>query len=371
MALARIQSASGVNTTYASTVNATFSSTLTNPSLILVAFAADLETTAANTPTDTAGNTYVKAARLAATGNGTDMEIWYALNTHATASNKVTVTDNGAGVDSIVLIEEWTGAKTSGAFDKTAQAVGSGTALDSGATATLSQAAELVWVMGINTLGTGNQLSLATGFTNLTQNNVPGDINAGIASKVVSSTTAVHGLMTTASDSWGCIVATFMQASSGTVYTMVTSPASFAYTTQASGDNRVIHLITNKATFILTGLASALKYTRIMVTDSATYIMTGLDIDFKRVMTMVTAKAIYTFTGMDIGLSRVWTMITDSASFVLMGLSSTITRTGYIIYTMVTSPAQFIITTMKSGFLKTGQQLTSIWTRFLALRKIK
>ncbi len=216
MSLVRQQSSSGTQSTFASTVSSTaFGSPLSNPSLIVVSFVADLNTTSANTPTDTAGNTYVRATQFQdAAFTGSDIEVWYAKNTHTTASNVVTVTDNGGGVNSAVVVEEWTGADTTAPFDKTAQASGSGTAIDSGATATLSQANEMVMVTAVAILN-ANQLSLATGFTNLTQTHTTTPENLGIASKVVSATTAVNGLMTTGSASWAGIVTTWKQAAGG------------------------------------------------------------------------------------------------------------------------------------------------------------
>lgn len=215
MALARVQSKSGAQQTFLSDVStAAFSSPLTNPSLIVVSWYGDLTTTTANTPTDTAGNTYVRAVNYSGGVNiGAKVEVWYAKNTHTTASNVVRVTDNGAGVNSMVIAEEWTGADTSVPFDKSANAQDGApsTAIDSGATATLSQANEMVMVTAVANLGS-SQLSLGSGYTNLTQTFVNSPNNMGIASKVVAATTAVHGLMTTGSADWAGIVTTWKQA---------------------------------------------------------------------------------------------------------------------------------------------------------------
>jgi hypothetical protein len=52
-------------------------------------------------------------------------------------------------------------------------------------------------------------------------------------------------------------------------------------------------------------------------------------------------------------------------------ISITVYYTPPTIYTMVTAPAQFILTGQQSRFTKIFENITSIWTRYLALKKIK
>jgi hypothetical protein len=216
MALARVQASSGVNTTFASSVqSAAFASPLTNGSIILVAWEGDgvTSTNVANTPTDTAGNTYVRVSSTLE--NATfDLEVWYTLNTHTTAANKVTITDTGAGIDSIIAVEEWTGAASVTPVDQQTSATSGAspsTALNSGATSATTNANDLIWVAGAAAIS-GNHLSLAGSFTNLTQNSTTFS-NLGIASQVVSTTGAQTGVMTvSSSSSWCCAVVAIKEA---------------------------------------------------------------------------------------------------------------------------------------------------------------
>ena len=168
MALRREQSATGVNTSFASTVTATFSNTLQIGSLIILAWEGDSATATnkANTPTDTAGNTYVRAVSVVSSAVF-DLEIWYAINQKAQASNAVTVTDSLAGVDSTLVIEEWTGADSVTVLDKSSSATGSSTALDSGNMVTL-QPDLILWGAGAAAVGS-SQLTVGAGYSNLTQ----------------------------------------------------------------------------------------------------------------------------------------------------------------------------------------------------------
>lgn len=209
---------SGTQSTFASSVqSAAFANALTANSTILIAFAADAGATSANTPTDTAGNIYIRApgGKFNASHIGADLEFWFANNTHTTASNKVTVTDNGGGVNSAVIMEEWLGLDPTNPFDQIAvtdSGASTGTALSSGATPTTTLANELVFTIGLTNNG-ANDMSLGTGFTNLTQTFTTSPMNLGIASKVVTSAGAQTGLMacSPAAD-WACMVVTLRQA---------------------------------------------------------------------------------------------------------------------------------------------------------------
>lgn len=217
MALSRLQATSGVDTTFASSVNATFASPLTSGSIILLAWEGDVgAANSANTPTDTAGNTYVRVLSNSVLSTF-DLEIWYALNTHTTASNKVTVTDTIGGSDGILVIEEWSGAATSSPTDGSASA-GDATGLsstpNSGSFST-ANAADLIWTAAAITLG-ANDLSAGTGYSNLTQNHTTFS-NLGIASKVVAATGSYAGAFTSSAvGSWACGAVAIKQLAGGT-----------------------------------------------------------------------------------------------------------------------------------------------------------
>src|SRR5689334_10859705 len=74
-------------------------SALTNPSTIIV-FIWYFKSggTSVSSVTDTAGNTYVKDARVGNAANHNFCEVWSAQNTTTTASNKITVNMNAAAL---------------------------------------------------------------------------------------------------------------------------------------------------------------------------------------------------------------------------------------------------------------------------------
>jgi hypothetical protein len=218
MALVRQQAASGVDSAFNSTVSATFGAALTNGSIILVAWEGDDPTAnnSANTPTDTAGNTYVKVLAEFQSGSF-ELDIWYALNTHTTASNKVTITDTLGGSDGIIIIEEWTGQAASSPVDVSNFASVASGSVSPFTTANLvtTNANDLIWVACVNDDG-GNYLALGSGFTNLTQNYTAFS-NLGINSMVVSSTGTYTGVMTGTTNGSTIIIAVAIKAGSGVV----------------------------------------------------------------------------------------------------------------------------------------------------------
>jgi hypothetical protein len=96
-----------------SSTSTTFSSALTNGSLIIVGVGNSAGTTF-GTPTDTAGNTYADCGpgKVLFNASGSAIQCFYAINTHTTASNVVSAT----GVQWIEA-SEWTGNKSSAVLD--------------------------------------------------------------------------------------------------------------------------------------------------------------------------------------------------------------------------------------------------------------
>lgn len=216
-AITRVQATTGKNTTFASSVSTTaFASPLTNGSIIIVCTEYDGVTTwhAGNTPTDTAGNTYVRAVDNLSSGVF-DSNIWYALNTHTTASNVITATDSGGGVDSTIAAEEWTGIVTSSPIDKTASSTGVSTALSSG-NITPVNSGDLIFGCGAAAIS-GNHLSLSGSYTNLNQTSTTFS-NVGDATQIQSVAAAIAGTLTVSSSvSWNMAVASFIAlATAGT-----------------------------------------------------------------------------------------------------------------------------------------------------------
>ena len=200
--ITRIQAASGKNTGFASTVStAAFGTPLTNGSVILAC--GENDTGAANsfnTPTDTAGNTYVRvlSKSVAATF---DLEIWYALNTHTTASNVVTMTDTSGGVDSIAIAEEWKGIVPSAPIDaSSSNSSTTGQSLTTGAFTT-TNAKDFLWACAVLAAGV-NDFVAGTGYSNTTTATTSFS-NLAVESKIVSATSSNNiPASSTASLSW-------------------------------------------------------------------------------------------------------------------------------------------------------------------------
>lgn len=215
MAIARVQSASGLDTTFASSVGATFVSPNSAGNCIMLAWEGDAATAInkANTPTDTGGNTYTRLLSTFLSGVF-DLEIWVALNVAAKTGNVVTVTDTLGGADGIVIIEEFSGVATAAAVDVTGVGTtGTSTALDSGPLTTLN-ANDLLWGAGAIAAG-ANDASLGAGYSNLTQNHTTFS-NLATESQIVAATGTSHGLMTSsASLSWAMGLVALKAAAAG------------------------------------------------------------------------------------------------------------------------------------------------------------
>lgn len=208
--IAQKNSKNGVNTGFASSVaTAAFTNALTNPSLIVVCWEGDGVATwkTANTPTDTAGNVYTLVTDTLSSGTF-NSEIWVAENTHTTASDIVTVTDKGAGIDSTVTAEEWTGIVTASPTDKVASTTGVSTALNSG-NITPVNSGDLIFGCGAAAIS-GNHLSLAGSYTNLNQTSTT-FTNIGDATQIQAVAAAIAGTLTVSSSvSWNMAVASFI-----------------------------------------------------------------------------------------------------------------------------------------------------------------
>lgn len=203
MALAQAQAAkTGLNTIFASSVSSTaLASPLTNGSIIMVAWEGDaVAANGANTPTDTAGNTYVRVLSKAVAATF-DLEIWYALNTHTTAANVVTITDTGGGVDSIIIVEEWIGNKSSTPTDGSSSNSGSLSPLTAGAFST-THTNDLIWVAGVEAVA-ASDLTAGAGYSNLTQANTAFS-NLGICSQVGAAGSYNGTFTSSVGVSWAC-----------------------------------------------------------------------------------------------------------------------------------------------------------------------
>lgn len=179
---------------------------------LLVAGLQDSVDPAGITLSDTRGNTWVKAVGLYASGPGLSGSIWYVENC-AAGANTVTVAGGTASFQELD-IAEYSGAATSSPLDQTAIATSSSTAPDSGATATTSQAAELV--VGLIALSGVRTVTWGNSFTGRQSSNNTVNRQADFGDLVVSSTGAYHAAATLSSASdWVAAVATFRGAAAG------------------------------------------------------------------------------------------------------------------------------------------------------------
>jgi hypothetical protein len=116
-AIANSAQVSGVSSSVSSAALPAFSAPLTNPSLIVVHMYSAGGLTSYTVPTDTAGNTYVDCGPGATTFSPGKIQCFYALNTHTTASNVVTLHATGSVTFLSGAAMEITGANTSSPID--------------------------------------------------------------------------------------------------------------------------------------------------------------------------------------------------------------------------------------------------------------
>ena len=116
-----VNSGTAAGTTGSNSLSASaFSSSLTNPSFIIVAFVDVQNTGASYTASDTAGNTYVDCGpgKLLYASSARIVQCFYALNTHTTASNVVKVTISAGTLNFARMVAgEFTNVATSSPID--------------------------------------------------------------------------------------------------------------------------------------------------------------------------------------------------------------------------------------------------------------
>lgn len=217
MALAFRQSTTGGSTTTSPTASTAFASAVVAGNLIVVTTAdTSGATNGVTNVTDTGGNTYTQIMDTHGT-NG--FQMWYAVVVTGGSGFQVSVTwDTGITSKIEFVAQEFNGFVGTPTLDKSTFAPATGgstsTSPNSGATATTTQAAELV-VGGAEHSGSTAAFSLGSGYTNL------GTVNSSSCavaqeSKVVSSTGAQTATLSiAASREWICGVATFYDAGAG------------------------------------------------------------------------------------------------------------------------------------------------------------
>lgn len=165
------------------------------------------------TVTDDVGDTALKALAQAISGGNPELNIYYFENCGAATS--VTIAISGAAARIDATVHEYSGLATSSSLDKTASAAdasGTSTAPNSGATATTTQNDELVF--GADISGSLRTHTVGAGFSNGAQS--PTGANAGLCAgegMVVAATGAQTATFTFPTGAtWACGVATFKAA---------------------------------------------------------------------------------------------------------------------------------------------------------------
>lgn len=169
MAAVLLQVAKGANTTFVSTVTATFANPLTPGSVLLLAWEGDTGgSNSANTPTDTAGHTFTRDISTVRAATF-DQEVWHASNSGSQVANAVTVTDTIGGVDSLLIVEEWSGIQA--VTDLTGTGNGATASTFSTSSWSTTNANDLIWGAVAGAFGAGSPVMVAgAGYTNLSQN---------------------------------------------------------------------------------------------------------------------------------------------------------------------------------------------------------
>jgi hypothetical protein len=210
----RIGLHTGTNTTFASSVT-TDSWTSTSGNALIAIIEADVVAQNGITVTDSKGNTWNRVISTSLAGTF-DLEVWVALNITGGASHTVTATDNGGGVDSLIMVEEWSGLLTASSIDKSIGATGTASsAANSGATAATTAANELI----IGAVAASGNDTFTPGASYSNGNKVNTTFSSlFFESKVVAATGAQTADATVSTNvSWICQCATFKLVASNPV----------------------------------------------------------------------------------------------------------------------------------------------------------
>ena len=205
MAIARVQDTGAVNNSVA------FAGNNTAGNLLVACIQAFANITAVS---DTAGNTWVKAVDLDEAGAPLYGDIWYVKNC-AGGANTVSFTES-AGFFRQIWVGEYSGIDTTAPLDKTVAALGSAavhTAFDSGATATTSQADELL--VGMVCDGNGNSATWTQPSTEQWDDSSARHMS--VADEIVSATGTYHaqGTLVNNTANEPVLLATFKAAAGG------------------------------------------------------------------------------------------------------------------------------------------------------------
>jgi hypothetical protein len=177
------------------------------PGNLIIAFVRMSTSTQTVTLTDTAGNIYVQAAAQVQTADGSQVQLFYAKSILG-AANTVKATFSASNNHPWLAIYEYKGLNTTNPLDQVAQAQGSSSAPNSGATPVTTSANELVFAgFGLPASYAGTQTAGA-GYT-LVQNDTSTSPGANESMLVTATGSYTATLSLSSSANWSAIVATF------------------------------------------------------------------------------------------------------------------------------------------------------------------
>jgi hypothetical protein len=182
------------HTSNTSSTSATFGSTTTVGSLLVVCQSWDTSTLTALSASDTAGNSWTVAVGPTTLSGYFSQGCLYAINKAATASDVVTVTGTGATTPDNTKIAEFSGIASSSPIDVTATNSHAGTSsVPTSGAATTTNANDLIFGTSIVNSGDGT----GSGFTLLDQPNGNDD-----EYEIVSAAGSQTANFTTANNQW-------------------------------------------------------------------------------------------------------------------------------------------------------------------------
>ena len=209
MAATMVQSKAG--SAASNTCTVTFDSPTTSGNLIIVCV--DSYPSAAPTYTVTDNKSNTSASAVYRTQDTSRIQISYFANIAGGASHSVTVQSTRSDGRLRVHLQEWSGLATSSPLDKTASATGYSSSPSSGNTATTAQNDEALIGFAATSADVRN-FTAGSGYTEVNEIDVVE--TSSDEYRIVTSTGDYAATFTlSATDSWRCLIATFLAAASG------------------------------------------------------------------------------------------------------------------------------------------------------------
>jgi hypothetical protein len=206
-----------------------------------------------------------------------ESSMWFLANP-ATGANTLSTTQTaGTQGSSRDCASSYTGCQST----TTADATGSASGNTSGAkTASITTVANNAWIVAAGVLeGSGNSMSSPT-YTSRFNNQTSGGTDQGRSSfqdtngAITPAGVQAIGWTMSAAVPWAIVAASFGPFTP-TVYTMNTSPATFAFTPQTEANHKIVKMITSPVSFAFTGISTGMNKVYTMVAQVISFLFTG------------------------------------------------------------------------------------------------